>query len=51
MDVVDLSLTNIEQTSAPAKGTLTRLLKRYRHVCPTNPKIIAACNGMKLQLP
>ena len=50
-DVVDLTQANIAQTSAPVKAALTRVLEKYRHVFPANPKIVPACNRAKLQLP
>ena len=48
---VDLSQANIAQTSGQVKYALLRLLERYRHVFPANPKIVPACNRAKLQLP
>ena len=49
-DVVDLSLANIAQTSAPVKTARLRMLAKYRHVFPANPKIVPACNHSKLEL-
>ena len=49
-DAVDLSLANIAQTSAPVKTARLRMLAKYRHVFPANPKIVPACNHSKLEL-
>ena len=50
-DVVDLSLTNIAQTSVSVKTALIRVLDKYGHVFPENPNIVPTCNRAKLQLP
>ena len=50
-DLGDLSLANVAQTSVPVNVALIRVLEKYRHIFPANPKLVPAWNRAKLQLP